>query len=160
MSAYVIMEPPGGISADAAADARLLRDGFSWLAFLVSPLWLLWHRLWLEALLVFLVMSVLNAAGQAAGHGVIGMVMSVLVSLFIGLEGQRMRLAALGRRGWRERGVIEADGETDAETRYALEAAERPEQEAPLPEIIPDTTQIRAGRTDLMLGVSNRSGRY
>lgn len=156
MSAYVIMKPPNGISADA----RLLRDGFSWLAFLVSPLWLLWHRLWLEALFVFLTMSVFNAVGDATGHGAIGMAMSVLVSLFIGLEGQRMRLAALSRGGWRESGVIEADGETDAETRYALEAAERPKQEAPLPEIVPDNMQVRTGRTDLMLGISNRSGRY
>ena len=34
-----------------AADAAFIRDGFSFLAFLLPPLWLLWHRLWIEAAL-------------------------------------------------------------------------------------------------------------
>ena len=33
--------------------AVLVRDGFSFLAFLLPPLWLLWHRLWIEAALAF-----------------------------------------------------------------------------------------------------------
>ena len=42
MASYVVMEPPGRAGN---GDAVLVRDGFSWLAFFFSPLWLLWHWL-------------------------------------------------------------------------------------------------------------------
>ncbi|TIW44359.1 MAG: DUF2628 domain-containing protein, partial [Mesorhizobium sp.] len=48
MAVYVVMEPPG---LGEKPDVTFVRDGFSWLGFLVSPLWLLWHRLWIEAAL-------------------------------------------------------------------------------------------------------------
>ena len=57
MASYVVMEPPGASRNDAAAGAVLVRDGFSFLAFLLPPLWLLWHRLWIEAALVFALAS-------------------------------------------------------------------------------------------------------
>ena len=41
MASFVVMEPAGGITGDA----RLVKDGFSLLGFLVPPLWLLWHGL-------------------------------------------------------------------------------------------------------------------
>ena len=53
--------------------AVFVRDGFSWLAFLLPPLWLLWHRLWLEAALV--VVAVAGADRRSArspGLGVAG----------------------------------------------------------------------------------------
>ena len=37
-------------------DLAFVRDGFSFLAFLLPPLWLLWHRLWIEAVLAFAVL--------------------------------------------------------------------------------------------------------
>ena len=59
MAAYVVMEK-GGASARTAADAVFVRDGFHWVAFLVPAVWMLWHRLWLEAVLaldIYLVMG-------------------------------------------------------------------------------------------------------
>ena len=57
MAVYVVMEPPGASRNDAASGAVLVRDAFSVLAFLLPPLWLLWHRLWIEAALVFALAS-------------------------------------------------------------------------------------------------------
>ena len=55
MATYVVMEPPGrSEKVDATA---FIRDGFTWLGLLVPPLWLAWHRLWIEAGLAFAVMS-------------------------------------------------------------------------------------------------------
>jgi hypothetical protein len=154
MAVYVVMEPPGGLGADAA-EVQLLRDGFSWPAFLVPPLWLLWHRLWPEALGAFLAMAALSALGEASGHGAIGSAMSLLVSFFVGLEGQGMRIAALFRNGWREWGAVEAGSREDAETRYALEAAGADAAEPIHHAIVPDRAQARPVQTGLALGLSH-----
>ena len=49
MSVYTVHEPPLR-AADALPDAErfaFVRDGFSFWAFLLAPLWMLWHRMWL-----------------------------------------------------------------------------------------------------------------
>ena len=55
MASWIVMQPPAA-RARGGADATFVRDGFSLLAFLVPPLWLLWHRLWIEAVLAFAVL--------------------------------------------------------------------------------------------------------
>lgn len=117
MASYVVMEPPG-----RTADAVLVRDGFSLVAFLVPPLWLIWHRLWIEAALAFAVTLGLTALGEVAGFGLAGSLLSLLVSIYVGLEGPALRLAAYRRRGWRDWGVVSADNAGEAEIRYHGEA--------------------------------------
>jgi hypothetical protein len=121
MASYVVMEPPGRM-AQAPADAVLVRDGFSLWAFLVPPLWLIWHRLWIEAALVFAATLALTALGEVAGLGLAGSLLSLLVSLYVGLEGAALRLAAYSRRGWRDWGVVSANDAGEAEARYFGEA--------------------------------------
>ena len=101
MAIYVVMEPPAANAAEAAERAVLVRDGFAFLAFLVPPLWLLWHRLWIEAAIAFAVGVGLTALGETAGLGFTGAALSLLVSIYVGLEGQALRINALRRRGWR-----------------------------------------------------------
>lgn len=125
MSAYVVMEPPVADAAEAAERAVLVRDGFAFLAFLVPPLWLAWHRLWIEAILALAAGIALTALGETAGLGFLGGVLSLLVSLYVGLEGQTLRVNALRRRGWSDWGVVEAGNAAEAEIRY-LAGAEPP----------------------------------
>src|SRR5262249_62058490 len=56
LSVYPANQPPLRAAGTAADPDRFVfvRDGFSWWAFLLTPLWMLWHRLWL-ALIVYLV---------------------------------------------------------------------------------------------------------
>src|SRR3990170_2959115 len=115
MAVYVVMEPPAANATEAAERAVLVRDGVSFWAFLVPPLWLLWHRLWIEAALAFAVSMGLTALGGTTGFGFIGAMLSLLVSIFVGLEGQALRVNALRRRGWREWGVVEANNVEEAE---------------------------------------------
>ena len=68
----------------------------------------------------------LVALANVVGFGV-AVALSLLVSLFAGLEGAALRIAALRRRGWREIGIVEADSEDDAETRYFLEYGANPD---------------------------------
>lgn len=128
MAIYVVMEPPAANAAEAAERAVLVRDGFAFLAFLVPPLWLLWHRLWIEAALAFAVSVGLTALGETAGLSFTGAALSLLVSIFVGLEGTALRINALRRRGWREWGAVEASGMAEAEIRYL--AGEEPEEVA------------------------------
>ncbi|RIK86106.1 MAG: DUF2628 domain-containing protein [Hyphomicrobiales bacterium] len=123
MASYVVMEPPAG-AGEAKDKAVLVRDGFHLLAFLVPALWLLFHRLWIEALLVVAVSMALAGAGSVAGLGNAAPALSLLVALYVGLEGPALRLAAFRRRGWRDWGVVEADNAGDAEIRYLAEADE------------------------------------
>jgi hypothetical protein len=121
MASFVVMEPADG----DPEKVRLVRDGFSFLAFIVPPLWLLWHRLFAEAAVVFALMFAIGAGAEAAGLGFAGSLASLLVSIYVGLEGAAMRIAGLVRRGWREAGVIDADTLDDAEARYVAASMDR-----------------------------------
>jgi hypothetical protein len=154
MASYVVMEPPGRAGG---GEAILVHDGFSWLAFFFSPLWLLWHRLWIEALLAFIVLGLLSALSEMAGVGLAGPLLTLLVSLFIGLEGQGLRLAALRRRGWRDIGVVEAQGLADGEIRHAATLEAEPEPQGPV--LMPDAARARPIHTGMALGLSHTPGR-
>jgi Protein of unknown function (DUF2628) len=117
MASWIVMEPAG---SGRAADATFVRDGFSFLAFLVPPLWLLLHRLWIEATLAIAALVLTAALAQLSGLATT-VLLWLLVSLFVGLEGNALRIAALRRRGWQDWGVVEAGNVDDADAHYAVE---------------------------------------
>ena len=156
MAIYVVMEPPG---RSEKADTTFVRDGFSWLGFLVTPLWLAWHRLWVEAALAFVAMAALSMLGEKLGLEWAGSLLSMLVSLYVGLEGQGLRIAALRRRGWQQWGVVEAEGIDDADTRYALETEAPSDEGAPVHRIVPDAAQARPAQMGMVLGLTHIPGR-
>ena len=157
MATYVVMEPPGrSEKVDATA---FIRDGFTWLGLLVPPLWLAWHRLWIEAGLAFVVMGALSMAGQNLGLGLASSLLSTLVSFYIGLEGQGLRIAALRRRGWHEWGAVQAGRLDDADIRYALEVEGHAEETTPAPRIVPDAALARPAQPGMALGLTHIPGR-
>ena len=115
MASYVVMEPArkGG-----GGEVRFIRDGFALLGLLFPFFWLLWHRLWIEAVVVLAVLLCIGAAGELIGWTLTAMLLSFLVSLYVGLDGSALRQWALRRRGWRESAVIDASDEDEAMTRY------------------------------------------
>jgi hypothetical protein len=159
MAVYVVMEPPGrGDNADATI---FVRDGFAWLGFLAPPLWLLWHRLWIEALLAFVAVGLLSAMGETFGLMLLGSLLTFLVMFYVGLEGQALRVSALARRGWRQWGVVVANGVDDADARFAVEAAAEPNgRAAPEPRIMPDPAFARPAQQGATLGLVPFSGRH
>jgi hypothetical protein len=72
--------------------ADLVKDGFSWGAFLFTFLWFWFHRLWLAGLAVFLVMAAFDAV-LAALHvrPFAGTVAHLLLMLLIGFEANSLR---------------------------------------------------------------------
>jgi Protein of unknown function (DUF2628) len=134
MASWIVMEPAGSGRAANAADAAFIRDGFSFPAFLLPPLWLLWHRLWIEAALAIAALVLAAGLERLTGLAVAAPLLWLLVSLFIGLEGNALRIAALGRRGWRNWGVVEARKLDDADTYYSTQTADaEPSADTPTP---------------------------
>jgi hypothetical protein len=123
MAIYVVMEAAVEPSSEGTRQAIFVRDRFSLLAFLFPVVWLLWHRLWIEALLALALTLCLASLAGALGLGTgAALALSLLVSLYVALEGSALKIAALGRRGWREWGVVRAGNRGEAEIRYVYEA--------------------------------------
>src|SRR6202048_4190002 len=103
MSVYTVHIPPSTAKRSGSGPERFVfvRDGFSFWAFVLAPLWMLWHRLWL----VFVGYCVLAIALQA-GLQAIGASFGVRLTAgaprarVAGLEGATPRRVPLGRRGW------------------------------------------------------------
>jgi hypothetical protein len=154
MASYVVIEDPG--QPGRAEGVALIRDGFSWLAFLFGPLWLLWHRLWAEALLAVVAFCLLGALPI---HGLAGSLLSLAVPLYLGLEGQGMRVTALVRRGWLEWGVVEAADADDADLRYAAEIGDLARQPREMPSLAPAPAPVRPAQAGIALGLNHVPGR-
>jgi hypothetical protein len=157
MASYVVMEPPG--RSEKVHATALVRDAFSWLGFLMPPVWLAWHRLWIEAGLALVAMALLSLLGEKLGLGFLGSLPVFLVALYVGLEGQGLRIAALRRRSWHEWGVVEADTVDDADTRYVLEAEAFADEGMPTQRIIPDAALARPVQMGMVLGLTHTPGK-
>lgn len=116
------------VHAPAAVDTRpigaadqfvFVRDGFHFWAFLLGPVWLAYHRLWLVLTGHVLLLAAVSfgLSWLEAGAGTRLAVM-FLIALLLGLEVASLRRWTLSRRGWRQLDIIVAeDGET-AERRF------------------------------------------
>lgn len=92
---------------------RVVGDGFSLLALLLWPAWVLWHGLWITAGAAVVLMAASVAATPFAV-----LVVSSGASLVFALEGASVIRAELRLRGWREAGCVEARSEAGAEELY------------------------------------------
>jgi len=121
MSVYTVYAPPPkrGRSAPDPERFVFVRDRFSFWAFLLAPLWMLRHRLWLAFVLYLIVFVALEIALGAIGasRGTM-LTAAALLSLLVGLEGATLRRRALGRRGWSNVGIVLGDDLEAAERRF------------------------------------------
>ena len=77
-TAYTLHVAPFAVPGDPGAldRAEIVRDGFSWGAFLVPGLWLLLHRCWVAGIAAFVVVIGL---GAMIGTGAAGLLLGALV---------------------------------------------------------------------------------
>lgn len=95
----------------------VIRDRFSLFACFLTPLWCIWHRLWLE-LVAFIGVAFLLAfaaffTGESAGSWI-----GFLVALLIGFEASSIRGYALSRKGYVLKGQTVAHSAREAEWRF------------------------------------------
>jgi Protein of unknown function (DUF2628) len=121
MSIYTVYEPPlrGHESAPDPERFVFVRDGFSIWAFLLAPLWMLRHRLWLAFVGYVIVIVMLSFGLRAIGtSATLANIVTVLVSLLVGFEAATLRRFGLARRGWRNVGIVVGDDLESAERRF------------------------------------------
>jgi Protein of unknown function (DUF2628) len=121
MSIYTVYEPPlrGHVSAPDPERFMFVRDGFSIWAFVLAPLWMLRHRLWLAFVGYIIVIVLLSLGLRAIGaSATLANIVTVLVSLLVGFEAATLRRFGLARRGWRNVGIVVGDDLESAERRF------------------------------------------
>jgi hypothetical protein len=121
MSVYTVFEPPLR-AREAVPDPNrfvFVREGFYFWAFALSPLWMLWHRMWLVLFLYIVIAAGIENATYFAGVGAAGVALiQLLLSILVGLEASTLRRFALQRRGFRNVGVVVGDDLESAEQRF------------------------------------------
>lgn len=125
MTRTIVLERGEGASAEAV----FLRDRFHLLAFLLPFVWLAARRLYLFAVLAFLVQLGLWQLGRVEGFGLAGAVLPILFGLAVALEGPRLVAWRLRRKGYREAGIVNAEDREEAELIYYGSAAAAPASE-------------------------------
>lgn len=119
MPTYTVHAPPRMTDDPPAERFRFVRDGFHFWAFLVAPLWLLVHRLWL-ALLIYVVGYGAIEIGMTLVRvpANIQAVVGILIALLVGVEASSIRRWTLTRRGWATVGFVVGEDEEMAERRF------------------------------------------
>jgi Protein of unknown function (DUF2628) len=150
MPTYTVHAPPLRQGETTSSPERFLfvRDGFHFWAFLLAPLWLLLHRLWLAFVI------------YVAGYGLVGGGLALvrasantqfaawfLIALLVGFEASSVWRWTLTRRGWATLGFVVGEDAEIAERRFFAEWAKRAAN-SPLPSASPEpgySTPVRRG---------------
>jgi hypothetical protein len=121
MAVYTVHEPPLKADQTQPDPERFVfvRDGFAFWAFLLPPLWMLWHRLWLVFLGYLIVATALQVALTLIGaSSSVMLVAGALLSLLIGFEAATLWRFTLARRRWANVGIVVGDDLESAERRF------------------------------------------
>jgi hypothetical protein len=121
MAIYTVHEPPLKRYETTADPERFkfVRDGFSFWAFLLAPLWMLRHRMWLALLgYIILVAALEFALNRVGASGAARVGIALLVSILIGVEAATLRRFTLRRRKWTTVGLVAGDDLEAAERRF------------------------------------------
>jgi Protein of unknown function (DUF2628) len=121
VTVYSVYEPPtqAPTLAERAERLAFVKEGFSWIAFLVPILWLLYYRMWVEFILLALVYVALQLAfgTEAQGQALVGWT-SIAIAVLFAFEANDLRAASLERRGYRLVSVASGRGRMDAERSF------------------------------------------
>jgi hypothetical protein len=121
MAVYTVHEPPLRAGATAAPEPErfvFVRDGFSFWALLFGPLWMLRHRMWLVLLGYGVVVTALSLVLHLQASAMVGTIVWTLLALLLGFEAGTLRRFTLGRRGFRNIGIVVGDDLELAERRF------------------------------------------
>jgi Protein of unknown function (DUF2628) len=121
MAVYTVHEPPLRASATSAPEPErfiFVRDGFSFWALLLGPLWMLRHRMWLVLLGYGVAVAVLSLVLHLHGSAVVSPIVWGLFALLLGFEAGTLRRFTLRRRSFRNIGIVVGDDLELAERRF------------------------------------------
>ena len=121
MAVYTVHQPP--LRNDEASPNpdrfMFVRDGFHLWGFLLAPLWMAWHRLWLVLVLYLSFGTLLEVGLRLIGTPIPARAfIAVLIALLVGMEAASLRRWTLARRGYRNVGVVVADDPEAGERQF------------------------------------------
>jgi hypothetical protein len=129
MRTYTVHEPrnapPGRI--ERAEGLVFVKDGFSWMAVLFTPFWMIFYRLWWPLLGYVLLVALVGGLRDAiAALGLMSaetvqdwtMLVMLAIGLLIGFEAGALRRWDLDRRGWSTLGAVTGRTADDCERRF------------------------------------------
>jgi hypothetical protein len=121
MLTFTVHEPPDPPADRIERADRLLfvKDGFSWMAALFAPLWILMHRLWWALLGYVLAVAALHSLQFLGGfsESTTGL-MTFALNLLVGFEADTLRRWALDRKGWHMLGSVSGRTVDECERRF------------------------------------------
>ena len=166
MTTYSVFEPgkPPADLAERAERLAFVKEGFSWPAFFVPFFWLIYHRMWIELVLLTVLLVALQFAFglDQRGEALVGWA-SLAVSLLFAFEANDLRTASLERRGYKLAGVASGDSRDDAELSFLRTWLPRQDKDAALPERAPKRTdkvepsRSRSGEGEEVIGLFPRA---
>jgi Protein of unknown function (DUF2628) len=121
MSIYTVHVPSPTTEKSAPEPERFIfvRDGFSFWAFLLGPLWMLWHRLWLVFICYLVLVALLHIGLHMIGASTaVTFAADALLALLVGFEAATLRRLTLARRHWDNVGIVVGDDVEAAERRF------------------------------------------
>jgi hypothetical protein len=158
MPTYTVHEPPPRKSESVPSPERFVfvRDGFYFWAFVLAPLWLLLHRLWL-ALLGYLVLTFVFGAGLylVGAPSTVKILEIFLIALLTGFEAATLWRWTLTRRGWKTLGFVVGEDAEMAERRFYAEWAKR--TAPPAPPAPPSEPPVPKYAAPILRGAPSRS---
>lgn len=121
MLVFTIFEPPNAAPDRLERAERLafIKDGFTFGAFLLGPLWLAANGLW-QALIGYIV----GVGGLVAGLDALGVsdtwigLVLLAIQLGLGFEADALQRWSLMRRGWQLVGTVSGTSRLDCERRF------------------------------------------
>ena len=152
MPTFTVHAPPPPKDGTTSAPERFLfvRDGFHGWAFILGPLWLLVHRLWL-ALVICVAVYAAIGVGLALLHAPasVQLIVGVVIALLMGFEASSIWRWTLARRRWTMLGFVVGEDVEMAERRFYGAWAKRIPEPPLLPPTLPEqpqyVTPIRRG---------------
>src|SRR5262245_64828446 len=137
MPTYTVHAPqqPRTIDALRATEQFVfVRAGFHFWAFVLAPLWLLLHRLWLALLIYVFGYGMLGfGLSLARASSNVQLIFALLLALLMGIEASSIWRWTLARRRWVTLGFVVAEDAETAERRFFSEWQKRaPDAPSPL----------------------------
>jgi len=121
MLTFTVHEPPNPPAdrVDRAESIVFIKEGFSWMAALFAPIWLIVHRLWWPLLAFVVLIGVVQLVKLVTGLDERWAGLAVLaLNLLVGFEADTLRRWTLERRGWRTLGSVSGKTTDECERRF------------------------------------------
>jgi Protein of unknown function (DUF2628) len=120
MAIYTVHLPPDATTPDGVAEkAVFVKEGFAFFGFAFTGLWLLFHRLWWQALAYVALFGLAIAATAWLGVPRFAFGgLTLLLALLVGLEGHEWQRRRFARLGWMHAGTVSGPSLDECERRF------------------------------------------